>query len=360
MLAMAAAPGAPPGGRMKVLVTGATGFVGSHAVAALARAGHQVRVLARRPARVAPALGPVGSPRVEVAEGEVGDAPAVAQAIRGCQAVLHAANVYSLDPRRGREMARTNVEGTEVVLRLAAEAGCDPVVHVSTVLVLYPATGAAGRDLPLGSDIGSPYLSTKMAAERIARRFQERGLPVVTTYPGGVFGPNDPGPGEMVRLLSGFLGNRYCIDLARGGLPLADVRWIAAAHAALFASGLGPRRVTMSGRYLAWREIFELLRRLTGRRLPTFPTPAAAATAVAGLADVLQRVVPWRLPLGRESMWAVLNSSPVEDAEAVALAGQPPPAEETLADAIRWAVGAGHLPAARAGALLAASPSAAG
>lgn len=341
---------------MKVLVTGATGFVGSHVAAALVGAGHRVRVLARRPARIAHALAPLGSADVELVEGQVTDRSVVARAVAGCQGVLHAANVYTFDPRRRHEMSSTNVEGTDVVLRLATDAGCDPVVHISTALVLYPATGVIPRDPPVGSNDTSPYASSKLAAERVARRLQEHSLPVVTTYPGGVFGPHDPGPGEMVHLLRGFLGNRYCFDFARGGLPIADVRWIAAAHAALFVPGLGPRRVNMSGRYLAWREIFEVLRRLTGRRLPTFPMPTSVAIVAAGLADALQRILPWRLPFGRENLWVTFHSAPTDDTDAIALAGQPPRVEETFADAIRWAASAGHLPAAWAGKVLAASP----
>lgn len=344
---------------MKVLVTGATGFVGSHVAAALAGAGHSVRVLARRPARIPHALGPLGMPEVEVVEGQVTDASAVARAVDGCDGVLHAANVYTFDPRRRHEMSRTNTEGTEMVLRLATEAGCDPVVHVSTVVVLYPATGVIPRDPPVGSNDTSPYASSKLAAERVARPLQERGLPVVTTYPGAVFGPHDPGPGEMVHLLRSFLGNRYCFDFARGGLTFADVRWIAAAHAALFVGGLGPRRVNMGGHYLAWRELFAVLRRLTGRRLPTFPTPIPVATATASVADALQRILPWRLAFARESVWVTFNGAPTDDADAIALAGEPPPVEETFADAIRWAASAGHLPAAWGGKIVAASPGAA-
>jgi nucleoside-diphosphate-sugar epimerase len=87
---------------MLVLVTGETGYVGSHSIAALARAGHRIRVLARSPDRVPVALGPLGVDGVETVVGDVTEPAAVA--LEGCEAVLYAASVFSMDPRRADEM----------------------------------------------------------------------------------------------------------------------------------------------------------------------------------------------------------------------------------------------------------------
>jgi dihydroflavonol-4-reductase len=94
---------------MLVLVTGGTGYVGSHSIAALARAGHRIRVLARSPDRVPVALGPLGADGVEMVLGDVTEPAAVERALEGCEAVLHAASVFSMDPRRADEMLSVNV-----------------------------------------------------------------------------------------------------------------------------------------------------------------------------------------------------------------------------------------------------------
>jgi len=195
---------------MRVLVTGGSGFVGSHTIAELVRQGHEVVALARDPARLGAALAPLGAPRVEVARGDVVDRAAVASALKGVRAVVHAAGVYSLDHRRRQEMWRTNVEGTEAVLGAAVDAGCDPVVHVSSVVALWPLPQkqAAPVEPPVGC-CRTPYVCSKVAAERFARALQAKGAPVVTTYPGNVWGPHDPAAGEMVQILRGFLGNRF-------------------------------------------------------------------------------------------------------------------------------------------------------
>src|SRR5262245_52343977 len=119
---------------MRTLVTGGTGFVGSHAVAALARAGHDLRLLVRRAEQVAVSLGPFGVEVADVVVGDVLDEPAVSGALEGCDAVVHAAGIFSLDPRRSEDMRRTNQRATELVLSSAVDRGLDPVVHVSTTV----------------------------------------------------------------------------------------------------------------------------------------------------------------------------------------------------------------------------------
>lgn len=248
---------------MSVLVTGGSGFVGSHLVARLRAAGHGVRALARDRKRLSRALTPHEADAVEVVEGDVRDPSAVRRAVAGCAAVVHAANVYSLDVRRRREMHDTNLSGTRLVLNAAVEAGCDPVVHVSSMTALLPAQRIAADDPAIGSNQRTAYIGSRVRAELIARSLQDEGAPVVTTYPGAAYGPHDPAAGEMVDVLGGMLGGMYALGM--GGNPafsISDVRWIADAHVGLLTAGhgwspRGPRPntpwVTPAGRRSAGR-----------------------------------------------------------------------------------------------------------
>ena len=99
--------------------------------------------------QVPASLGPLGLEVTDIVVGDVRDDDVVSQAIEGCEAVVHAAAVYSLDPRRAAEMRRTNARATELVLGRAVDRGLDPVVHVSTTVALTR-YGGSGPDLPLG------------------------------------------------------------------------------------------------------------------------------------------------------------------------------------------------------------------
>ena len=140
--------------------------------------------------------------------GDVTDPAAVDQAVRDCEAVVHAGSVYSLDSRDAGRIRQVNVRGTDLVLGTADQAGLDPIVYVSSVAaLLQPGGQTLTPDSPAGRPPG-PYLGSKAEAEGVARRYQEAGAPVVITYPGAVFGPHDPHLGEGLRGLRNILKGR--------------------------------------------------------------------------------------------------------------------------------------------------------
>ena len=228
------------------MVTGGTGFVGAGVTARLVGAGHDVRLLVRRPAQVPASLAPWDVRVDDLVEGDVLDPDAVDRALDGCDAVVHAAAVYSLDARRADEMRRTNERAAELVLTRAVERGLDPVVHVSSTVALTR-RGGSGPDLPLG-DVTMPYTRSKIASEVVARRLQDGGSPVVTVYPGGVLGPHDPYRGDQGERLRWQLLGRLPL-WPRGGTHVVDVRTVADTVAAVLRPGRGPRRYVVPGHH---------------------------------------------------------------------------------------------------------------
>jgi dihydroflavonol-4-reductase len=338
---------------MRVLITGGTGFVGSHIVAAAVRAGHEARLLVRRPERVGPALAPFGIDEVDIITGDVLDATSVQAAVEGCDAVINAAAVYSLDRGEAKKVLATNARATEIVLDAAAAAGVDPIIHVSSYVALLPSDAVLGVDSPVGEK-GPAYPRSKAESELIARRHQAGGAPVVTTYPGAVVGADDPYFGDSAFTIAMTLRNRLPFALA-GGWPVADVGYVADAHAAMLAPGQGPRRYLLGGHYRSWSELLASLRRLTGRQLPALPTPGFLGRASGRAMDALQRVARPRLPFGYQGAWIITTCAGTDDtATRRDLRIEPPPLEQTLADTIRWMVQDGHLPPKLAGDLAAA------
>jgi dihydroflavonol-4-reductase len=334
---------------MLVSVTGGSGFVGAHSIAAITRAGHRVRLLARDESTVDKSLAPLGVPAssVDVLGGDVLDETDVARLVSGADAVLHLASVYSFDSRQRAAMRRTNEHGTEIVLAAARRAGAGPIVHVSTVGALFPA-----RVIDTSSEPGTAretYLASKSAAEVVARRHQAEGAPVVITYPPALLGPYDPKLGDQATRLRNALRGLMPI-WPIGGFPLGDVRDSAALHASLLSTPeIESNRHFGPGYYVSTREFVRTLREVTGRALPTMYLPAWTLVPFGRLADELQRIWPWRIPADYGSIYTVASRTRVaEDASTNGLA--PRPLSETFADTVRWLYQTGRLSARQAGA----------
>jgi dihydroflavonol-4-reductase len=335
-----------------VLVTGGTGYVGSHSVAALAKAGHRIRVLARSPERIPAALDPFGVSGVEKAIGDVTEPAAVERALEGCDAVLHAASVFSLDARKADEMNRVNVRGTEIVLGTAHRLGLDPIVYVSSELALLPPAGR--KVLTPDSPVNRPpwpYCRSKADSELVARKFQALGAPVVSVLPAGVWGPHDPHLGEGVTLAANVLRRRYPI-VPPGGMHIVDVRDVAAVLAAVMEPGRGPRSYLVAGGYLTMPGIIRTLGDLSGRRIRFLTFPAWFLAAFGRTADIAQRRLRTRLPWSGESIWILNCDARCDDSKTRdELQLQPRPLEETFADTVHWLVEGGHLTLREAGRL---------
>lgn len=335
---------------MRILVTGASGFVGSHTVRALVEAGHQVRASARSAARVRAALAPHGcAEAVEIVEASIEDAAAVSRALDGCDGVIHAAAVYSHDARRAREALAVNRRGAELVLGTACERGLDPIVHVSSYVALLGSDerpsrrrgAAASASAPLTPDspLGDPptaYARSKAQSDAVARALQARGRPVVIVYPGMVWGPDDPADGESTLLARNVLAGRVPFG-APGAVPVTDVRDLAAVHAALVAPGRGPRRYMAAAELVPLTQLMRTIAAVGGRRPPRGVMPPALTLALGRACEAVQRVAPSRLPLDGQGPWAAIHGRPLDTrATSRDLGVAFRPAATTLADTATW------------------------
>ena len=340
---------------MKVLVTGGTGFVGSHSVQAIVDAGHEVRLLVRSSGRVAAALEPLGVRDVEHVVGDAVDVESVRRAMDGCDAVLHAAAVFSYDARDAREMQRVNARATEVVLGAARDAGLDPIVHVSSYVALLPGADVLDDGAPVGEPRGV-YARSKAETERMARELQDDGAPVAITYPGMVWGPHDPHMGEAATFARSVLRGLVPM-LPPGRVPVVDVRDVAAAHAAALRGGGGRRRYLLAGEAITFAAVVDVIRRVTGRRIVRFTGPAPLMLGMTAAGDVVQRLVPFRLPFNYGGVWVITHGRPLDGAateRALGVRFRPP--EESVRDMIRWMHASGRLTDRQAGRVSHAAP----
>jgi farnesol dehydrogenase len=294
---------------MRVLVTGGTGYLGSAIVAALQRAGHEPVVFARsaRP-------------------------PGVAGDIRDTRAVTAAALV-AVWRRDAGEFDAINVGGLQSVLAAARAHRIRRVVYTSSFLALPP----AGRPQSLTAN---HYQRTKVAARDVARRAAADGLPVVTLYPGVVYGPGPQTEGNLVgRLMSDQLYGRLPVVIGpEHTWSFSYVDDVADAHVAAVTHPEPAREYAVGGVNAPQGSIYRFVHEQRGRRVPPrLPYAIATAgavgcelwTAVSGRPPLLTRGVveifrhDWPLDSRDAQRDLGLRVTDLKDGLAQALAAQP-------------------------------------
>ncbi len=266
---------------MRVFVTGGTGFVGKPTVRRLVEDDHEVRCLVRRTSDT----GEPESLGCELSYGDVTDKASVVEGMRGCDWLVHLANVYSFWEADKTVYQRVNVEGTRNVMEAALEEGVSKVVHVSSFLVWgKPKQRPFDEETPLGPVRFTEYAQSKYEGDEIVwELFRERGLPVVVLYPGGVLGAGNPKS-----------NGRYIRDLVEGRMPgmvfeNSALTWVyvkdvaeAIVRALEKEGNVGEEYLV--GRYaLAMGELTRIVCEISGAPLPKMSVPDRVVMAGAML-----------------------------------------------------------------------------
>ncbi|HVC20189.1 MAG TPA: NAD-dependent epimerase/dehydratase family protein [Vicinamibacterales bacterium] len=322
---------------MRILVTGATGFVGSAVVPRLARAGHTVRCLVRPSSDVRR----IASVSWERAEGDVRDADSVRRAIEGCDGVVHMASLSAWELIDSPLMGEVVVGGTRNVLDAALAHGGLRMVFVSSVLAVNGSIEprvCAETDTWTLPDRNLRYSDAKRAAEALCGEYVDRGLPVVIVNPAEIYGPQD----------TGFITAGTLVDFARsnpvlvchGGTSVVHVDDVAAGIAAALERGRAGARYILGGENLTVRQLAELTLELLGarRRVVTLPNGVIRFVSRAGLALRIPlpfnpRVIPYAT-----RFWFV-DASRARDELGVTFR----PARDVLAPTLEWLRCEGHI-----------------
>ncbi|MER3546372.1 MAG: NAD-dependent dehydratase [Rhodanobacteraceae bacterium] len=320
----------------RVLITGASGFVGSAIVRRLLQAGFEVRALVRPNSRRDNLTGL----DIEFVTGDVCDRASLESAMQDCHGVFHAAADYRLWARHPSQIYITNVRGSRNVLLAAARAGVRRMVYTSSVatLGLHEDGTPADEDTPVSyGDMIGDYKRSKFLAERRVRELaRAQNFDVVIVNPAAPVGPRDIKPTPTGRMI---------LDAARGrmpayvesGLDIVHVDDVAQGHLLAFRRGANGRRYILGGENLSLREILTRVARIAGRKPPWLRVSPDAVLPLARMAEV------WARFSGREPRLTVAG---VELARkhmyfsharaARELGYAPRPAQTALEDAVAW------------------------
>jgi dihydroflavonol-4-reductase len=327
---------------LKVLVTGATGLVGSWVARELASRGHEVRVLVRAGSR----LDNLEDVSAERLVGDVTDLASVERAVASCEAVVHAAGLARMRSRDMERLLAVNLGGTVNVLGAALRARVRRAIFVGSAGAL----GGTWRPIPMDEGFagtaegcGVDYFVSKHRAELAARELGRAGLPLVVLRPGVALGPGDvyhSSAGIVLQLARGAIP-----AYVRGGGSYCDVRDVASAHAEALEKWRPGESYVLGGHNLELGELARTVSRLSGSRMPRWlPFPVMMAGAL--VREVFARLRGRRATVSRQLVRAARRYTHLDSTKAGRELGYATrPIDETLQDTLRWFLQHGDLEA---------------
>ena len=333
----------------RVLVTGATGFVGSRLVRQLVVAGERVRILARAGSSLRGLDGlPHGS--YEVALGDITIGHTVYRALAGCDRMYHVAAQFKMWAPDPRTILDAAIVGTKETLAAARARGLKKVVVTSSVAAVGATETATPMDegFAFNRQDSETYIVAKWRAEQVALDEAARGLPVVIVNPSGIFGPGDWKPTPSGDTILTFLrwGLPFGLPWTDGGINVVDVDDVAQGHILAMESGRPGERYILGGEDIGFRALFDTLGDLTGR-------PGAGRRSSRGEAMVTGRLLetgarlfggepPLTYKMARDFVdrWVWVSSAKAERE----LGYTHRPARAALARSVRWFVDNGYVP----------------
>lgn len=329
--------------RLKILVTGATGFVGSNLVRQLVAQGATVRVLHRRSSR----LQVLSDLPIECVIGDITDRDSVIHAVEGVDVIYHVAGAVSFWRRDRARLVEVNVQGTRHIVQAAVRHRVRRLVYTSSIATIgYRDDGhPADETTPYNwARYGIPYMETKRAAEREVLAGVEQGLDAVIVNPAVIFGPRDVNfhSGRMIQ----FIHQGKLPGYPPARMTVCDIDDVVQGHLRAMERGRTGHRYILGGETLSFREIFRTIAQVVGVRFPDREIPTSVYCLVA-LGHELGGWLSGRRPvMTRDMITAMRRQSCGYSSEkaCVELGYRITPFRETIEKAYQWYKENGYLP----------------
>lgn len=331
-----------------VLVTGASGFVGSAVARIAIQQGFGVRALVRP---TSPRANLAGLD-AQIVIGDMRDVASMRAALAGVRYLFHVAADYRLWAPRPQDIERANLEGAQATMQAALDAGVERIVYTSSVATLKATASGACADetspLTASQAIGV-YKRSKVLAEReVERMIAQHGLPAVIVNPSTPIGPRDVKPTPTGRIIVEAATGKIPVFVDTG-LNLVHVDDVAEGHFLALQRGRIGERYILGGENLPLQQMLADIAQLTNRKPPTLGLPRWPLYPLALGAEMVARVTKREpfvtvdgLKMSKNKMYFTSEKAQRE------LGYHARPYREGLRDAIDWFRAAGYLSSARA------------
>ena len=320
---------------MRVLVTGATGFVGGNLVRALLDRGYDVRALVR-PNSDGGAMNNLG---VEEAQGDLRNRDSISRALKGCQGLFHCAAIYTFWSQNPSEIYKVNAEGTRIIFEEAQRAGVERAVYTSTVSTIgIPKKSLGTEETKVRpQDLVGHYKRSKFMGEQEALTAAQNGLPVVIVNPAAPIGPWDVKPTPTGGIVLDFLCRKLPFYIGTG-MNIVDVEDVADGHILAMEKGVPGQRYILSNRNMTLLEILLILQDITGIKAPRVRLPINLIILLGMIDNLIEGKLLKRKPrIPLEGMRVAKKPMYVSSEKAVRELGMPQtPVEEAFEKAVRW------------------------
>lgn len=323
---------------MKVLVTGASGYLGGGICHALSREGHSVRAFVRR-SSVLDSL-PNG---VETAYGDVTDLTSLLEACNGCEVIIHSAALVEPWLPNPSKLITVNVGGLKNVIEAVKRtSSIQKLIYTSSFFALGPTDGyiADERQIHPGKFYCTEYEKSKAMADEIARQAAAEGLPVVLLYPGVIYGAGKLTTGNLVAsmMLERFNGRLPgYIGYGNEKFSFSHIDDVAYAHVAAIHKGREGERYLLTGENASFVDVFNLAANLTGTAPPSFHIPLWVLETYGWLSVFWARIIG-KLPFISYATVYVLKHQWAYscDKAKTELGYEPRTLREGLAEVVSW------------------------
>jgi len=321
---------------MKVMVTGATGFIGSNLARELLKQGYQVKALVRKDSN----RKNIDGLDIEVVIGDLRDRTSLDKALNGCEALFHVAASYTLWSAESKDIYITNLKGTENILAAALAGGIERIVYTSTESTIgIPKNGnLANEEIEIDPDnLAGHYKRSKYMAEKLALGMCGDGLPLVIVNPTMPVGPLDIKPTPTGQIIVDFL-NRKMPAYVNTGFNVVDVEDVAKGHILALEKGRIGERYILGNKNLTLKEIFVILESISGVKAPRFRIPIWFALGMAYMDEFFSGKVLRRHPrVPLAGVKTARSFRHFDCSKAIQEFGLPQtPVEVALEKAVRW------------------------